>query len=423
MVSADDYAPNPGVECKGVGKVSDAIYGIAIADVDRCKVLCTSMKTDCVGFNEANGKCTFWMESISGKVQHPEVNCYKKIVGSYDKHENKKCGGGSDLQAWKKTGDKDDCTEDDPDTPSTYNTLLDATTQSGGDLTQDTEENAEAQRKAELAACEKACDEHKDCAGFESSTFAQKNKPASKNKITRCSFWKIGDLKAGADEKNTICHVKLDKDRAPCMSAGSSSPTPTDSPTPTLSPTPNGAAGKMVDVTLNIPIPCPIQKPKEVYEKRTIDVPVPCPVTKYQDVPCPVPTPVQVPVPVTQTVHVRVPVPNVIDRPVPTPVTVQVQVPNPVPTPVPNPVPCPVPQTIQQKVPVPVYVDRVVDVPVPVPVPMPAPVALPSPCSVPAPVYMNAAPVATCGTPACGQADFGVAGVQVAGPPMPSFSM
>merc|ERR1712070_1131119 len=314
-------------------------------------------------------------------------------------------------------------------------------------------ENAEKQGENELKECKKVCDAHKDCAGFEVVKEFQKTPTdpsdnTERPKITKCSYWQFGDLKAGAKKEGTDCHIKVSKDpkdRAPCKESKASSPgddKKKPDPDDKKKPAPgdddkksgggcpaghslakhgdmlvcvpdddkeDGKGGRWQEVVLNVPTPCPIQKPVEKHERRTIDVPVPCPVTRYQDVPCPVPCPVQVPVPVTQTVHVRVPVPNVIDRPVPTPVTVQVQVPNPVPTPVPNPIPCPVPQTIQQRVAVPVYVDRVVDVPVPVPVPVQVQQA---------PVYMEPAPVASCGTPACGQADFGVAGMQVAGPPM-----
>merc|ERR1712070_382052 len=347
-------------------------------------------------------------------------------------------------------------------------------------------ENAEKQGENELKECKKVCDAHKDCAGFEVVKEFQKTPTdpsdnTERPKITKCSYWQFGDLKAGAKKEGTDCHIKVSKDpkdRAPCKESKASSPgddkkkpdpddkkkpapgdddkksgggcpaghslakhgdllvcVPDDAKKPApgdddkKKPAPgddddkeDGKGGRWQEVVLNVPTPCPIQKPVEKHERRTMDVPVPCPVTRYQDVPCPVPCPVQVPVPVTQTVHVRVPVPNVIDRPVPTPVTVQVQVPNPVPTPVPNPIPCPVPQTIQQRVAVPVFVDKYVDVPVPVPVPVPM-TPPPAPCPAPYTIYAGsqgcAAP--TIAAPVIAQPVFsGNADLLVAGPAMHS---
>lgn len=398
-------------ECVGRHLLGEKTFGLEVVDLELCKAMCEKIP-DCSGFNQKfddgkPSKCTFWVAEVSGSKEAQDVKCWRHNDGGFDRHDGVQCAGAVPLKRWKKTGKKDDCTDDDKDTGiNDFGEFLDLTATTNGDLTSG---DADAQRESELTMCKEICGNHTECAGFEVTTVPQRtNKTAPK--VTKCSFWQFGDLKKGAEKEDVDCHIKTSKRTGPCAAGGSAGgPAGGSAGGPAGGSEEESGEGTWQEVVLNVPIQCPQQIRKEVQETRTIDVPVPYPVTRHVDVPCPVPTPVQVPVPVTQTVHVRVPVPNVIDRPVPTPVTVQVQVPNPVPTPVPNPVPCPVPQTIHQRVAVPVFVDRVVDVPVPVPVPVPLHIQAP-----PQPM--------ACTAPACGSTisvDADVSGVHVAGPAMP----
>jgi hypothetical protein len=219
------YHQHQNTHCVGAHLLSATTYGAPIDKVAECQALCEAMP-GCKGFEaKIGGRCSYFMAEIDGYKADlsASVNCFHKNLDGFDVNKDTQCAGSTDLKQWKLTGSTDDCTKDDDSVNgiNKFAEFLDDTFVTNGDLTDQTKD--QEQGEAELAKCAQVCKAKPDCAGFEALKVFQKTSPATRPKVTKCSFWKFGakTIKAGKNKPGVDCHIKTDSNRGKCAHAGS----------------------------------------------------------------------------------------------------------------------------------------------------------------------------------------------------------